>query len=845
MQTYHFGAFTLSLARHQLIRDGTPLELGGRAFDLLAHLVQRPGEIVSKQMLLDAVWGGRSIEQNNLTVQMSALRRILGADEAGRPFIRTHPRQGYVFVSEVKHEPVQSVVAQPWSPIPQPANTFIGREAEQRELRTLLATHRLVTVAGSGGIGKTRLVLRLGAELDADFADGSRLVDLATIADERWLAEALATAVAAGAGGSSAEIALLAGLRGRHLLLILDNAEHLVDPLARLLRLILAECPKVSMLVTSRERLGVPGESVLRLQPLAAPPAEPLTAEQALRYDSVRLFAARAAATIPGFALDDEKAQAVADICRRLDGIALAIEMAVPRLQVLTPRQIANRLGEPFHLLPALDREAPLRQRTLRGMFDWSWELLREGERALLQRLAVFAGGGSLNALVTLNASTATTEWEVINCIAGLVEKSLVVAETGRSGARYRLLETTRLYAVERLAPQEAGALRQAHATCIATLFEQAETEWPVTQDTLWIECYGRDADNLRAALAWAFGPQGDEQLGLRLVAASYPLWWDLPGLPLREGRSWFDLAVDRIGTETPTRVAARLWLGRSWRDARFGDQENFPAANRAVTLFRQIDEPVGLGAALWRAGNTMLTHETAAVAAAYLAESERVLRTQPPSKFLALCLVKQADLLMRQGNLEDSYARYNEAMRIIRAIGSWYGLSTCASNMADLLLLRGEPERALRQLQDTREELPRELRSPHVATLAAHLTLAQQDEAAHEAAREVAFFAPASGLIGALGWIAETLALLRLQAGDARSAARLAGYARARPSVDGDTGGSAAGGVPPARHRSRRGIRARRARQPRRGRGKLVGQGRRPTRPPARPPLYPRPSPI
>ncbi len=776
--TYRFGAFTLSTVSRRLSRDGTPVDLGGRAFDILLQLVRQPGQVVSKPALLGAVWEGRAVEQNNLTVQMSGLRRVLGADASGQPLIRTVPGQGYVFAGEMGGTP-EPTPAPPPDRLPLPPSSFIGRESELSDVRDLMDAHRLVTVLGIGGIGKTRLALQAASELAPGFRDGARLIDLAPITDPRWLAHGLATAC--GAGEGVAEAALVAALRRRHMLLLLDNAEHLTAALAPLLRTVLAGCPDVSILVTSRTRLGIPGESVFRLQPLSAPPPGRGSAETAMRFDAVRLFVERATALIPGFRLRDAEADAVSAICRRLDGIALAIETAVPRLQVLTPQQIADRLDQRFHLLPPLNRDTAPRQRTLREMFDWSWELLDFDEAALLQRLALFAGSASLRALVALSAD-GTTEWDVLDRLTELVEKSLVVTEGVGHEPRYRLLETTRLYALDRLGNEAEARLRRAHGAYFVSVLEQAEAEWPTTRDVIWLDRYGADADNVRAALKWAFESKADpdaEALGLRLVAASYPLWWDLPGLPLREGRRWFDLAVQRIRPDTPAITAARLWFGHSWRDARFGDTENFPSASRAVGLFRGLDDPVGLGAALWRAGNTMLTAETADIASRDLEESERVLRTVPPTKFLALCLVKRADLLLRQGALDDAYAKYNEAMRIIRAIGHWYGLMTCASNMADLLLMRGDPERALHQLESTRDELPRELRSPHSATLAAHLALAGRWEAAHAAAYEVALFAPATGLAGALGWIAETLGVLCIEAGQPQEAARLAGYAR------------------------------------------------------------------
>ncbi len=780
---YRFGAFTLSPSNRELLCDGDPVEIGNRAFDVLVFLVERAGTVVSKASLMQAVWNGRLMQENNLSVQISNIRRALRGDAPDRPLVRSVAGDGYIFVGDVIKVGGASGTGH-WSErLPSGDTSFVGRVVELQALRDRLTRHRLLTIVGIGGIGKTRLAFRVAADMREQVGVDVRLVDLAPITDAAWLASALATAAGAGAAEGEAEEALIKALRGRDLLLLLDNAEHLTRPLGALLVRLLAACPRVQVLVTSRESLGLPNESLFRLDPLAAPPRGTTDPVAIGGYDAVRLFLDRAAASVPGFAADPETMRAVAEICRRLDGIALAIEMAVTRLKILTPREIAQRLDDRFRLLPLLDPHALPRQHTLRGMFDWSWELLRPGEAVLLQFLAAFAGSASLGGVMAL--SQGASEWDRLNDLDALIDKSLVVREAAAVEPRFRLLETTRLYAIERLDTGAVRALRRAHAVYVAGLFEQAEAEWPTTADADWIDRYGPDADNMRQALEWAFGPDGEIALGLRLVAATYPLWWGLPGLPLREGRVWFDRAIQCLSPGVPDPIAARLWLGQSWRDARFGDRENYPAARQAVELFRKINDPMGLGAALWRAGNTMLTHETADLAEVLLDESASILRTQRPNKFLALCLVKQADLLLRQGKLEQSYDRYEEAMRIVRSIGHWYGLMTCASNMADLLLLRGEPDRALRQLRETRGELPRALRSPHVATLAAHLTLAGQTEEACEAAREVADCAPAAGLTGAVGWIAETLGLLRLREGDARLAARLAGFARrVHPSI-------------------------------------------------------------
>ena len=787
-ERFGFGPFQLDPQRRLLLRDGAPVELGSRAFDLLVALLRQAGQPVGKEALIRTVWGGQAVEENNLTVQVSALRRLLGGDPAGAPYIRTVAGRGYVFASPVTHARGAPPAPPPrMAGLPRPPSAFIGREAERAEVARRLEEHRLVCLTGLGGVGKTRLATEIGAELADRYPDGVVFLDLVPCTDPKRVADLLATALGAGSGRDGAEEGVLAALRPRRTLLILDNAEHLLDAVSRLVQPILAECPGIAMLVTSREPLGLAGESVVRLLPFATPgEASELSAEAALGYDAVRLFVERASKAVPGFALSAANAPAVVEICRRLDGIALAIEMAVPRLQVLEPGQLAARLQERFRLLAAPGRDVPSRQRTLGAMFDWSWELLPEEERRLLQRLAVFVGGARLDAVVALGAACGASEWETLDGLTALAGKSLATPEFGRPEPRYRLLETTRQYALGRLAPAEAQALAAAHAAETLRLFEQAEAAWQTTQSAAWLEHYGVEANNLRAALGWSFGPEGDEALGLRLVAASYPLWWDLPGLPLREGRGWFDLAAARLGPATPAPVAARIWFGHSWRDVRFGDRDNYPAAERAAALFREAGEPVGLGAALWRAGSAMLTQETLGTAERLFDEAERILRGQAPGKWLALTLVKRGDLLMRAGRFEEALGAYEEAMRLVRATGYWYGLMNGGSNMAELLFCLGQTERALRQLEDLRDELPPGLRTPLMATLAAHLALAGQAEQAGEAVREVAAHAPLLGFTGSLAWAAETLGLLMAAAGAPERAARLAGFARrVHPSVE------------------------------------------------------------
>jgi tetratricopeptide (TPR) repeat protein len=335
-----------------------------------------------------------------------------------------------------------------------------------------------------------------------------------------------------------------------------------------------------------------------------------------------------------------------------------------------------------------------------------------------------------------------------------------------------------RHYARDRLAESGETGLRRRHAGHYADKFEAAAALWPTTSSPDWVSSVAADIDELRAALTWCFTVGNAPDLGLRLAGASTPLWWELPNLPLREGRGWFDRALPHIGPDTPPVVAARVWLGHSWRDVRLGDTENFPSAERAVALFRTAGDQTGLGAALWRAGSAILTSETHAEAHLYLAEAERVLRRVSPGKWLTLCLVKLGDLRMRYGEDASALAAYEEAMALARRTRHWYGLMNGGSNMAELLFHLGRRAEALAQLRALRDELPIALRTPLTATLAAHLIIADLPGDAADAMAEVVDIAPAIGFKAALAWAIEALALLRARDGDAATAARLAGYA-------------------------------------------------------------------
>ncbi len=454
--SFVFGPFRLSAARRELSAHGVPVALGQRAFDVLLALVRRHGELVTKDELMAEVWPGIAVDENNLHVHVSALRKVLGAAGTDQRCILTVAGRGYRFVAPIDGEMrdeargapatekgAAASAAVPSHNLPRQPTALIGREADLEEITARLKTHRLVTLTGSGGVGKTRLAIEAGAGVLADYPDGVWLAELAPLGDAQ-----LATAIIAGAlgihlGGATTAIETLeAALKSKHLLLIIDNCEHVIAEAARVTERLIRSCPRVSILASSRERLAIAGESVLRVPSLPAPDgAAAATGASARKFAAVQLFVERASTLGHGFALTDGNAATVASICRRLDGIPLAIELAVPRLKVLSLPQLEAGLDERFRLLTGASRTAVPRQQTLHALIDWSYGLLDDTERILLDRLSVFVGSTTLASITAVASGADAPPERIADLLLSLVEKSLVLADPSGDETRYCLLE--------------------------------------------------------------------------------------------------------------------------------------------------------------------------------------------------------------------------------------------------------------------------------------------------------------------------------------------------------------------------------------------------------------------
>jgi predicted ATPase/tetratricopeptide (TPR) repeat protein len=465
--------------------------------------------------------------------------------------------------------------------LPLEASTFVGREHELAELGTLLGRTRLLTLAGTGGAGKTRLALELARSREDAHAGGAILVELDAVGEGAEVPDAVAEALDLRAlpGGALVD-AIAADLAPRELLLVLDNCEHVIGSSAALVDALLRSAPRLTILATSREPLRVPGEVVFRVPSLAIPdPDGADTPDALLDYEAVRLFVDRANAIMPGFALDERNAPAVARICHRLDGLPLALELAAARIDALAPDALADRLDDRFRLLRAGSRTAPTRQQTLEAALDWSYELLDDAERVLLPRLAVFSGGFTLEAAEVVCADEGLEGTQIADLLARLVEKSLVAAEERRGARRYRLLETIRAYAALRLAEAgERAAVAARHAEWLAAL---------VAADDSQLSGLDPERGNLRAALETLLAQ--DPPAALQLCARVWPFW--LRRIELAEARRWLGEALERAPDSSPERV--RALLGHAAVEYRSGDEGlGLGHADEALAIARELGEP-------------------------------------------------------------------------------------------------------------------------------------------------------------------------------------------------------------------------------------------------------------
>jgi predicted ATPase/DNA-binding winged helix-turn-helix (wHTH) protein len=682
---FAFGPFQLLAARRELLAHGVPVTLGQRAFEILLMLVNRHGQLVTKDELMAEVWPGVVVEENNIQVHVSALRKVLATAGDGERYLLTVAGRGYRFVAPVKRESaaelkaplasapdrtaaVPAAIGAAANNLPQQLTTLIGREADLANIKARLGSHRLVTLTGSGGVGKTRLAIEAGRNVLDRYPDGVWLAELAPLNDSQLVTSIIGDVLGVSLNAAGGAIETLASaLKNKQLLLILDNCEHVIAEAARVAEALMRSCPRLSILASSRERLAIAGESIVRVPSLPAPEASgTLTAARAREYAAVRLFVERASALGGGFALTDANAATVGSICQRLDGIPLAIELAVPRLKVLSPERLARGLDERFRLLTAGSRTALPRQQTLHALIDWSYALLSDAEKILLARLSVFFGTAALASIAAVVASAEIPAEQVGDLLLSLVEKSLVHADPAGGEFRYGLLESTRYYASEKLA--DASRMRRRHAEHFAARLAQATAEWETTPTRQWMACYAADIDNLRGALEWAFGADGDVTVGLELVAHSHVLWAEL-GLIL-EHRRWVVEALGKVAKGTPPEITARLLSWQAGDVRELDDPADYDEAVRAASLYRKAGDGFQEGRVLLRAGTARLLPDSVDEGERLLRKAHALVRPFGTTKTLARCLSALASARLFAGDLSDARSLHRQAVDVYRDLG-------------------------------------------------------------------------------------------------------------------------------------------------------------------------------
>ncbi len=562
--------------------------------------------------------------------------------------------------------PLTSLDARP-NNLPVQRTALLGREHDLALVKDLVTAHRLVTVSGAGGIGKTRLALQVGAELIDRYERGVWFADLSPISDGGLAPSVIAQALDVSQSGDSVESSLLQALKNRELLLILDNCEHLLDAVAPLVDAILESCPHVRVLATSRQSIGVAGEFLHRLPSLAVPdPSSITTADDARTHGATALFVERAMAADSRFALSDDTAPILADICRRLDGIPLAIELAAARIKVLSLPNLAKRLDERFKVLTGGNRTALPRQKTLLALIEWSYGLLDSREQTLFNRLGVFAGGFTLDAATAVCSGGSVDGAEILDLLSSLTDKSLVLAETGGDSERYRLLESTRAYAIEKLS--EAGdreALARRHAEFFQDFAKAAKAMHRAQPAEFWLARQEPETDNLRSALSWSLQQGNDIVIGAAIAGSSVRLWQAL-GLSA-EARRWATLALELLPKSSRPDLQADLLLAL----ALLGSGERiYEMAVHAQALYEQNDDVAGTADALYLvAWQSHLAGRDAAADAA-IARASDIYRSVGPELALAKCINLRAVFADRRHDFAAAKTLYGEALEIFRALG-------------------------------------------------------------------------------------------------------------------------------------------------------------------------------
>jgi len=666
---YRFQRFELQPDERRVLASGEHVHLGPHAFDVLVALVERSGYLVTKDDLLRRVWGKVVVGDNTLQAHISALRKVLGADS-----IATVSGRGYRFTLEVTQVRVaaQAPAEAQKHNLPHDLTSFIGRETELAELARLLDRARLLTLTGAGGCGKTRLAIQLARQQTPAYPDGAWLVELAALNDAALLPQAIANVLGIKEKAGARLIdSVVEHLAPRAVLLVLDNAEHLIEACAKLAESLLQRCARLVVVVTSRERLAITGEQSYRVPSLSVPDEQDdLSPESIAACESARLFIDRARLQRADFAITAQNCAAIASICRRLDGIALALELVAARVRTLSAEQLSLGLDQRFELLTEGSRTALPRHRTLRALIDWSHDLLDDAEKAMLRRVSVFSGGWTLDAVTQVCRGDDARDAQIREVLASLVDKSLISAEVAEDAVRYALLETVREYALGRLKESgEEERVRRAHLACYVAVVEDVLTKLKGAQQQAGLDRLEAEHDNLRAALTLCLMPGEDAAAGLRLVG-TLAWFWAVRGY-LGEGRDWLERMLAATESLPPTSLRGRALVGAGVIVAQLGDDA---AAKRlyedGLATYRAVGDRSGVGYALRSLSNVAFAQADYATARTLCEESLAIAREMDDRHAIAGLLGAIGEAASRLGDYAAARPLLEECLAMARASG-------------------------------------------------------------------------------------------------------------------------------------------------------------------------------
>jgi predicted ATPase len=592
--------------------------------------------------------------------------------------------------------------ALPVNNLPRRLTSFFGREEVIEEIGELVETAPLVSLVGTGGAGKTRTAVEVGATLLNRFPDGVWFVELAPLSDPALVAHALAATLRVPESPRRPLLeTLVTYLAQKHALLIFDNCEHVIPEARAVVGALLAECPTVALLVTSREPLAVTGERAYRIPPLPVPGQGAILPNEALAYGAVALFVDRVRAVDARFTVTRENVEAIVEICRRLDGLPLALELAAARAAVLSPSQICKRLDDVFNLLTSRGQTTLARHQTMRAVIDWSYALLSAQAQLLFDRLAIFAGGFTLEAATEVCSDESLPSGDVLELLSSLIAQSLVTADFARGDARYHLLEATRQYGLERLGKRgERQALGHRHGLEFLRIAQKLDRDWYDSPERSWFKEAETELDNCRLALSWSLAERRDLRSGRLLAGALARVWYSLSPV---DGRRWVRLAKESLDEETPPAVVAQLFIAEAELCGALGEYKASLSSAQSALARREALDALNAARAMQAAGSALAALERGAEGETLLQEALAAAKSLDNRRLQALVLGDLGTARSRQGDVAGARGFYADALAFYVALGLERPAASIAGNLAEVEFAGGDPAAALQRAEEAR----------------------------------------------------------------------------------------------------------------------------------------------